>query len=111
MKNPISVSAFYDWLSRQDPERSYDFYSNTNCLCAQYLRALGFPVFLMGSYSWTDVRGKEHNFPKALTDVALGTHDLCEEINRPDLYRVWTFGAATERARLWLEGEKSCGVL
>jgi hypothetical protein len=107
MKNPISVSAFYDWLSRQDPARSYDFRSNTNCLCAQYMKAMGFPLVFIGAYSWYDGRGGEYYFPKILTDIALGASALCTEINRPDLDHVWTFEAATERARLWLEKEKS----
>jgi len=83
----FSLEGLIAWLWAQDQATEYSYYSNCNCLVAQYLKSAGirFPEpGGVGAYGYYDENHTRHPLPYSLNDAALGTP---------------TFGAALERAR------------
>jgi hypothetical protein len=85
----MSMESLVNWLEQQPPEKTYNYYSNRNCLVAQYLKSNGHEdvlIFSMGH--WQDHNDIDRLFPIKFDDVAVA--------------QPRTFGAALKRAKACL---------
>ena len=78
-----SLDGLIEWLETQDPNTTYDYKNNKDCLFCRYLRSVGFPLQSMGGYHWTDEDKKHHDLPRNMVYV-------------PVLYN--TYGEALQKA-------------
>ena len=91
-KTPISQQ-FYNWVSMQDPNETYDYSSCVECACGRFAReALGIKA---GTHEFTMIWVQQFYTHGPLTDslntIARGAMktQLCSEL--------WTYGQLRER--------------
>jgi hypothetical protein len=86
--DPFSLAALIAWLEQQDPEKSYCYLNNGECLLAQYFTACGYKRPNLADTSFwqmDDICAPQIHFPVAFNLVAVASPR--------------TFGAALDRAR------------
>jgi hypothetical protein len=91
--NPLTLEKLAAWLEMQDPNQTYDYNCGGRCLLALYVRAKGYPQAMMGGYEWWPENSMvQLELPKAMNDVAVGSHIFSCSLE-------YSFGAALARCR------------
>lgn len=93
-RDPRDLNTLIAWLETKNPTETYYYSSPSNCLLAQYYRAMGFQCvsvrprslfYSIGEY------GFKERLPAGFDDIAIGN---CRKTD-------CTFGAALERAKAY----------
>ena len=91
---------FYNWVSSQDPDTTYNYGSIVSCACGRFAQeVLGIKL---GTPEWAEIWQKvffADNSPLALNSIARGPNDLIErpEWNYAELRPSWTYGQLRKR--------------
>lgn len=87
MRPTFDNQSLIDWLSVQDPAKSYDYMSCRECLIAQFLQCRGY------------VHASVDSEQAYLRRYMMGIRPLPLRWNSIAQRKPWTFGAALARAR------------
>ena len=84
-----NIATLISWLETKNPNESYDYCDNRECLLGQYLSAHGYkrPSVRLNNADFLD--GETIEMPEIFRDIAIGD----------GLRSGWNFAAALKRAR------------
>lgn len=101
MRHIMDTQSFADFLDKQPAGLRYNYLNNETCAICQYLKHVGLKFTRVTNTTWIDTNNQHHELPKGWNEISRGARG-CGAVN----CSVWTFGAAAERARLFISDRK-----
>jgi hypothetical protein len=91
--NPHTLEGFIAWLEKQPRDRTYNYFSGTDCLIAQYYKAQGYRLVIVGraGFSHGGIFRKRTRYDDVMDDAAV--------------YGRGTIGGALDAAKSIMKGE------
>lgn len=93
----FSRKALISWLRTQDLATEYNYEDPRTCLMCRYLTGIGKGTRISVSDNRATIDGVPHFFSLELKGIVHGERDYLT-LATSHLWRVWTYGAALQRA-------------
>lgn len=85
---PETIPHLIEWLKGKDPNQTYDYFDNNDCLLSQYYKSLGYKDVFTGKHWMYHTRWRYWTVERPLP----------RDFNYVAEYGEWTFSEAIKRA-------------